>query len=55
MVKTYKKPDMQGGFTEILFKSIFKRQPSKAFLQNLIYVIMSVSWMISIVKYLNAP
>lgn len=47
------KTEMQGGFTESLFKKLFGRQPSRALLQNLTYSIMAVSWMISILKYLN--
>ena len=47
------KTDMRGGFTENLFMKLFGKQPTRLFLQSLIYTIMSLSWMISIIKYLN--
>ena len=51
--KRPEKIELQGGFTENLFKKLFRRQPTKAFLQNLTYSIMALSWMTSIIKYIN--
>ncbi len=51
--KGAKKIELQGGFTENLFKKFFRRQPTRALLQNITYSIMAVSWMISIIKYIN--
>lgn len=50
--RKFAKSQLQGGFTEAMFRCVFGRKPSKVLLQNLIYGIMMMSWMISLVKIL---
>ncbi len=48
--KSLSKAEQQGGFSEVIFERVFGRRPSKMQLQNSIYGIMSLSWLLSLTK-----